>query len=229
MSSIATPAAPDPADGGASGRRGLTRDRILAAAVEAADEGGIERLSMRRLGERLGVEAMSLYNHVRNKEDLLDCMVDRVVAEMALPRPAAAWKAEMRARAWSAYEVLRRHPWAAMLIMSRVNVGPAMLARVDATLGCLFAAGFSFAQADHAWNAMDSHVYGFSLQERAFPFQPEDYARTAAEYLPHLPRETYPHLHALTIEVAEHRHDGLHDFGFGLELILDGLERMLPG
>ena len=212
----------------AAPRRRLSRDRILRSALRIADREGVAALSMRRLGQALGCEAMSLYNHVANKDDVLDGIVDLVIGEMEPPTPDAPdWRRAMHRRAHSAHEVLLRHPWSAALIVSRVNAGPHNLAYVDATLGCLLGAGFSFELADRAWNAIDSHVHGFTLLELNFPFEPDAYATAAAAYLPSLPAERYPHLHALTVEVAEGRHRGIHDFDFGLELILDGLERLL--
>ena len=208
-------------------RSPLTRDAVLHAAVAFADERGLEALSMRKLAEVLGVEAMSLYNHVTNKDDLLDGMVDAVIAEIALPEIGGDWKAALRKRAASAHQMLTRHPWASMLVISRMNVGPAMLRYVDATVGCLTTAGFSIAQADHAWNAMDCHIYGFTLLKANFPVEPAEYASAAARFLPMLPADRYPHMRAMTQEVAAGRHSGVNDFFFGLDLILDGLERML--
>lgn len=203
----------------------LTRDTVLRAAAGLADREGIGAVTMRRLAQEVGVEAMSLYNHVRNKEDVLDGLVELVALEFALPSAGGDWKAEMRRRAISAHDALVRHPWATALIVGRVNTGPAMLAYVDATIGCLVTAGFDWAEADRAWNAIDSHVYGFTLQELNFPFEEEAYADEAAAYLPHLP-ESLPWLRGMAEEVASGRHDGRADFGFGLELVLDGLERL---
>lgn len=203
----------------------LGRGPILRAAVKIADESGIESLSMRKLAQTFGVEAMSLYKHVANKDDILDGIVDIAASEIDLPRIGGDWKVEMRRRASAAHAVLMRHPWATMLMVSRANVGPAMLRYVDATLGCLREAGFSYPMADHAWNAIDSHVYGFTLQKLNFPFQPEEYADVAKAYLPMIPAEQYPYLHGLSQEVIGGGYDGLHGFEFGLDLILDGLER----
>ena len=211
----------------APARLPLSRERVLAAALVLADKMGLESLSMRRLGEALGVRAMSLYKHVTNKEDILDGIVDLVVGEIEVPHPRDDWRLAMEKRALSAHAALMRHPWATMLMVSRVNTGPAMLRYVDATIGSLHAAGFSYALADHAWNAMDNHVYGFTLQKLNFPFEATEYAEVAAAYLPTIPEETYPHLHGLSREVIAGRHDGVTDFEFGLNLILDGLERLL--
>lgn len=208
-------------------RAPLTRERVLRAALHLADEEGLEALSMRRLAQELGVEAMSLYNHVSGKDDLLDGIADMVVGEIEVPAIGADWKAAMRRRATSAHEVFLRHPWAPLLIGSRVNVGPAMLRYVNATLGCLREAGFSYELADRAWNAIDSHVYGFTIQELNFPLEPSEYASAAKMFLPRLPADEYPYMRALTELVIEGAHRGVHDFQFGLELILDGLERLL--
>jgi AcrR family transcriptional regulator len=205
----------------------LSRTRILRSALELADRDGLEGVSMRKVAEALGVQAMSLYNHVANKDDLIDGMVELVVGEMAVPAVGKPWKEEMRRRAIVAHEVLLRHPWAAMALMSRVNVGPVMLRYIDATLGCLHAGGFSLSMADHAWNAMDSHIYGFTLQELKFPFAPADYPEAAKMGLPLIPAEQYPHMYALAIDIIDRRYDGLYDFEFGLAFVLDGLERLL--
>ncbi|TWU10296.1 Tetracycline repressor protein class H [Novipirellula galeiformis] len=204
----------------------LNRDVVLRTAIQFANQHGIESLSMRKLAELLGVEAMSLYNHVSNKDAILDGIVDIVAGEIELPTLAGDWKSSMRRRAMSAHEVLMRYPWATMLIVSRPNVGPAMLRYVDATIGCLVQAGFSYAMADHAWNAIDSYVYGFTLQKLNFPFQPEEYAQVAETFLPQIPADEYPYLNGMSQQVISGRHDGLHDLQLGLDLILDGLLRM---
>lgn len=205
----------------------LSRERILQVALRRADAEGIEALSMRRLAQELGVKAMSLYNHVANKDDIVDGMVDLVVGEIELPSLDVGWKTAMGQRAISAHTVLLRHPWAAMALMSRVNVGPAMLRYVDATLACLVEAGFSYPMADYAWNALDSHIYGFTLQALNFPFDAEEYAAVAKDYVAMVPPEKYPYLNQLTHHVMDGRHDGLHDFEFGLNLLLDGLETLV--
>jgi AcrR family transcriptional regulator len=208
-------------------REPLSTDRVLRAALTLADAAGTEALTMRRLGQELGVEAMSLYKHVANKDAILDGIVDLVVGEIALPQPGDGWKAAMHRRGVSAHEVLVRHRWACPLLMSRVNTGPAMLAYVDSTLGTLRAAGFSIELADHAWNAMDSHIYGHTMQRLLSPIEPQRYGEAAQEHLPKLRPDTLPHLTELGLHVAEGRYDGIIDVTFGLDLILDGLERLL--
>lgn len=208
-------------------RTPLSRTRVLQAAVNFADTHGLNALSMRKLAQTLSVEAMSLYNHVHNKDDLLDGIVDIVVGEIDVPSVGGDWKAAMRQRARSAHAVMVAHPWATMLILSRANVGPSMLRYVDATIGCLRQAGFSYAMADHAWNAIDNHVYGFTLQKLNFPLAPDQYASAAREFLPRIPADQFPYLHGMSQEVIAGRHDGTHRFEFGLEIILDGLQRSL--
>ncbi|MEZ2226524.1 TetR/AcrR family transcriptional regulator C-terminal domain-containing protein [Microcoleus sp.] len=203
----------------------LSRERVLRAAIRMADEGGIESLSMRKLAQELGVQAMSLYNHVANKDDILDGIVDIVASEIEVPNLGVDWKTAMRRRATSAHEVLVRHPWATLAIVSRVNVGPAMLRYVDATLGCLCEAGFSLEMADRVWNAIDSHIYGFTLQELNFPFEATEYSEAAKTGLSLIPADKYPYLNRLTHYVIEGDYDGIHDFEFGLELLLNGLDQ----
>lgn len=202
----------------------LSRERILQTAIQLADECGLEALSMRKLAQPLEVKAMSLYNHVVNKDDLIDGMVDIVASEIEVPDLGIDWKMAMRRRAISAHHVLLRHPWATMAIVSRANVGPAMLRYVDATLGCLVEAGFSFEMADHVWNAIDSHIYGFTLQKLNFPFEETAYADVAKQYVSMLPVDIYPYLHNLTYHVIEGRYNGIHTFEFGLDLILNSLD-----
>ncbi len=181
---------------------------------------------MRNLAQALGVEAMSLYNHVTNKEDALDGIVEIVAAKIDLPTIGDDWKAAMRRRAISAHQVLCRHPWAAMLMVSRVNVGPAMLRYVDATIGCLHEAGFSYKLADRAWNAIDNHIYGFTLQALNFPLEATEYVESARNFLPLIPQDQYPYLRELSQQIIGGTHNGVQDFTFGLDLILDGLESL---
>lgn len=211
-------------------RTPLNRDRVLRAAVALADENGIGSLSMRKLGEALGVEAMSLYNHVANRGDLFDGMIDLVFGEIGLPSGGAGWKTAMRQRALSARQALSRHPWAIGLMESRSTPGPATLRHHDAVLGSLRQSGFPVALAAHAFSVLDSYIYGFALQEASLPFhtgeQTADLARTImTRFAP----DEYPHLTELTLEhVLQPGYDHGNEFEFGLDLILDGLERT-PG
>jgi AcrR family transcriptional regulator len=214
-------------DQNAEPRLPLTRERILLAAIGLADAGGFATLSMRKLGQALGVEAMSLYNHVANKDDLLDGMVDAVFGEIGLPPRAVDWKTAMRERAFAARAVLARHPWAIGLLESRINAGPATLRHHDAVIGCLRGGGFSIALTAHAFSALDSYIYGFALQQTRLPFQgPEEAAAMAQVFLQQFPADAYPHLAELTIQhVLQPGYDYADEFAFGLDLILDGLER----
>ncbi len=180
---------------------------------------------MRRLATALKVEAMSLYNHVANKDDLLDGMVDLVVGEIELPVFGGDWREAMRQRAHSAHAVMLRHPWAPLLVVSRITVGPCRLEYINATIGVLREAGFTVPQSDRAWFTLDSYIYGHTLQVLNFPIAPDEYASAAAAYLPMIPAERYPHMYEMSKLVADGVYDGMHDFSFGLEIILDGLER----
>jgi AcrR family transcriptional regulator len=209
----------------ATGRAPLNRDRVLQAAVTLADDNGIGTLSMRKLGETLGVEAMSLYNHVANKDDLLDGMVDIVFGEIDLPPEQTPWRHAIRQRANSARDVLRRHQWAIGLMESRSTPGPATLRHHDAVLGCLRAAGFSIELTAHAYSLLDSYVYGFALQEASLPFDTADGVREIADQFT---VSDYPHLAELAAEhVLQPDYDYGDEFAIGLDLILDGLERAI--
>ena len=206
----------------------LTKAGILNASLKLADEQGLEQLSMRKVAQSLGVEAMSLYNHIKNKDDLLDGILELVVSEFELPPiDQLSWKKSLRQAAISAHQVLLKHPWAAHQMISRVSVNPARLAWSNATIGCLHEAGFSYEITDHAWNAIDNHIYGFTLQSVNMPIDPEEFSDAAKHYLPMISEEQFPYLCAMANKVAEGKHSGINEFEFGLNLILDGLERLL--
>jgi AcrR family transcriptional regulator len=211
-------------------RAPLTRDRVLGAAVALADEVGMNSLSMRKLGEALGVEAMSLYNHVANKSDLIDGMIDVVFGEIELPRDEPDWREAMRRRAISARRVLGRHPWAIGRMESRTSPGPATLRHHDAVLGCLRRAGFSIELTAHAYSLLDSYIYGFALQEAALPFRSgEESVEVAQQIMEHFSADAYPHLTELAVEhVLKPGYDYGKEFEVGLHLILDALERARP-
>jgi AcrR family transcriptional regulator len=213
-------------------RTPLSRERILGAAVAFADQNGIASLSMRKLGEVVGVEAMSLYNHVANKDDLLDGMVDRVFREIELPSGGGEWKPAMRTRAQSARQALARHRWAIALMSTRTSPGAATLRHHDAVIGSLRTAGFSIALAAHAFSALDSYIYGFALQEATLPLgeTEEETAEVARMMVQQFPRELYPHLYEFTIEhILKPGYDYSAEFEYGLDLILDGLDASLTG
>jgi AcrR family transcriptional regulator len=208
-------------------RTPLSRERVVVEAVALADEKGIGTLTMRRLADRLSVEPMSLYHHVANKDEILDGMVDVVFREIDLPLEGADWKTAMRERAASARAALRRHPWAVGRMESRLSPGPATLRHHDAVIGCLRRADFTVALAAHAFSAIDSYLYGFAMQELNLPFHtPEETAAMAVTFLEQFPVDRFPHLAELTTEhVLKPGYDYGDEFAFGLELILDGLER----
>ena len=211
-------------------RSPLSRDRVLRVAAELADEGGIGALTMQQIGRRLGVEAMSLYRHVRNKDDILDGIVDLVFAEIELPADRSSWRTVLRARSISARAALRRHPWAITLMESRLAPGPATLRGRDDVLAVLLDAGFSAAMATHAHNILDSYVYGFALQEAQLPFSnAEELAIVGEQMLAQVPAEAYPHLVRVATELLASGFDYGSEFERGLDLILEGIERAVRG
>ena len=211
-------------------RARLSKERVLRTAVALADREGLESLSMRKLADELGSGAMSLYHYVPNKEQLLDGIVDIVFGEIEPPSTDVDWKTAMRKRAISTREALRRHPWAIGLMEGRTNHGPANLRLHDAVLGCLRAAGFSLEMTVHAYSVQDAYIYGFALQEQDMsPESADDFAaeaqRQMREYEAVLAR--YPHLvEVVGGHVAEAGYDYESEFLFGLDLILDGLDRL---
>jgi AcrR family transcriptional regulator len=209
-------------------RATLTKDRVLRAAIDLADREGIEAVSMRRLGQELGVEAMALYRHVRDKEDLLDGMIDTVVGEIGQPDPGDDWKQSMRELALAARTQMLGHPWAPGVLIGRPNVGPAALRQIDTVLGILASGGFSIEMAHHALHVLGSRVFGFtqdpftdSTDADADPEQSAAFARAMAPTLPHVAELAL----AATHDGALGACDDDFEFRFGLDLILDGLER----
>lgn len=208
----------------------LTRQRIVDAAVAVADRGGVTALSMRNVGRELGVEAMSLYHHIANKDELLDAVVDEIFARITLPAPDDAWREGMVRRARSARDVLTTHPWALHLVDSRSHPGPALLRSYDAVLGCLRRGGFSPRLSAHAFSVIDAYVYGFALTVNNLPFDaadaegPVDVAETAGALM-----APYPHLHELVTELTSGDEPFVFadEFDYGLDVVLDALERRL--
>ncbi len=210
-----------------SGRAPLSRERVLRGAVAVADAGGIAALTIRSLATELGVKPMSVYHHVANKEEILDGIVDIVFSEIELPEPGGDWREEMRRRAGSAREALRRHPWAIGLLESRTNPGPATLHHHDAVIGALRAAGFSVVMTAHAYALIDAYVYGFALSEASLPINgPEPVPEVAEQMMAQYSPDDYPHLIEFTTEhVMRPGYDYGKEFEYGLDVILDGLAR----
>lgn len=210
-------------------RTRLTRDRVLRGAMAVADSAGLSGLTMRSLATELGVKPMAVYHHVANKDEILDGIVDLVFGEIDLPSTGGEWRSELRRRGRSARSVLSRHPWATPLMESRLNPGPATLRHHDAVIGTLRAAGFSITLTAHAYALLDAHLYGTALQEAGLPTDSREMLpEMAAAFLARVPIETYPHLAELTTKhVLAPGYDFGNEFDFGLDLILDGLERVL--
>jgi len=208
-----------------SRRTPLGPDHILDAAVALADEAGLEALSMRRLGQAVGVEAMSLYNHVANKDAILDGMVARVFSQIELPAQSGDWEEELRRCAVSFHGALRRHPWACSLVMAPASGHEALAARmryIDALLRTLREAGFTPEQAYHAYHAIDAHTVGFTMWELGHTSPWTEAAVDAAMRVVESGEFPYVFEHAQQHELD---HD-VSGFEFGLDLIFDGLRQL---
>jgi AcrR family transcriptional regulator len=207
-------------------RARLSRERVLQTALKLADQGGLESCSMRKLGQELGVEAMAVYYHFANKDEVLDGIVDLVWSEVELPVAGADWKTAMRQRAISLHDVLARHRWAIGMMESRRHPGPANLRHHDAVIGNLRAAGFSIEMAAHAYSLLDAYLYGFALTKINLPFGPSDVAAVAETMLEPFPVNEYPNLvEFLTEHAMKPGYDFGDEFEYGLDVILDGLDR----
>lgn len=206
----------------------LTPERIVDAAIALADAGGLEGLTMRALARELGVEAMSIYHHVANREAILDRVVDRLYGAFPLPVVGAPWRAEMRRRSLGARAVVVRHPWAIRVMNSRRNPGAVTLQHLDAVIGCLRASGFSPAMTGHAFALLDAHLYGFLAQELSLPFSdPSGVAEMAGELASAEALAAVPHFAAFVAEqaLAPGYDFGEAEFAWGLDVVLDALER----
>jgi AcrR family transcriptional regulator len=207
-------------------RSPLTRDRIIATAVAYADEHGVEALSMRKLGAELDVEAMSLYNHVGNKDDIFDGMVDYVFASIPLPDPDVDWRESIRSIGVAGMDAFTTHSWVVTLLMMRGNFGPSALRFTDAVIGILTEAGFTDEDAHHAWQMLSSHTMGYAFQAAANPaglhkehLDVEAALTAAADHLPNVAR--------LAPFLAQCEYGS--EYAFGLEIIIDGLgARLMP-
>ena len=208
-------------------RERLSRERVLRAAIAHADAGGLEALSMRTLAEMLGVAPMAPYRHIASKDDLIDAMVDVVFSEIGVPSGGGDWKTAMRRRAIAVRDALSRHAWAVGLMESRRMPGPANLRHHDAVIGRLRAAGFEVAMAAHAYSLLDSYIYGFALTKINLPFDTtEQVGEVAQTMLEPFPANEYPNLvEFLSEHVLKPGYDYGDEFEYGLDLILDGLER----
>jgi len=216
-----------PATNASKPRIPLSRDRVLQVAVQRADRDGIASISTRKLGQELGVEGMALYYHFKNKDEVLDGMIDLVFSEIDLPLSGADWKTALRQRSISAREALARHPWAIGLMESRANPGPANLRHHDQMLGGLREAGFSIPMAADAYMLLDSYIHGFALQHTNLPLghsqKPADVSQDTLQ--PHSVDE-YPNLGAIIKHVLKNGDEQREHFEFGLDVILDALDRI---
>jgi AcrR family transcriptional regulator len=203
----------------------LSRERVLRAAITLADEGGIKALSMRRLAQELGVEAMSLYNHVASKDDIVGGIVELVAGEIDLVSDEADWKTAVRRRAVSAHQTLLRHPWAAGLWMSTTSVGTERLRFSDCLLRGFREGGFTPELTYHAFHVLQSHVLGYSLYAAGLSFDTAELEEMAASFLRDFPADAYPDLAEHVRQHMEPSDEQAGAFEFGLDLILDGLER----
>ena len=205
----------------------LSRERILESALVLVDEHGLESLTMRKLGQELGFEAMSLYNHVANKDELINGLLDLVLAECELPSTGGDWDTAVRRSATSVHDALRRHQWACSLLMVPGRVRPARLQYMDALLGCLRNAGFSAELTYTAYHVLDGHILGFSLWEASHTYSDIDVAEMAERFKDTITTDVYPHLYEHAEQhFPEGPHRDVHAFEFGLDLILDGLKKI---
>lgn len=214
------------ADKASGGGAKLSRERVVAAAMDIADRGGMEVLTIRALATELGTKPMSIYYYVDNKDALQAAMVEEVFGLIDDPDPSKPWKDAIRDRCVSAREVLGAHPWAIRLLETGDTPGPASLAHHEAVVACLIGAGMPIAVVAHAYAILDSFIYGFVVQESGLPVQSADDAEVAASVSSAFDPEAYPSLLRLTMEhVMQPDYAFADSFDFGLDLILDGLER----
>lgn len=206
----------------------LTKDSVIRAAIKLADAGGLEALSMRKLGRELGVEAMAMYYHFASKRQLIDGMIDRIHGDINVPQAEANWREFMFGRAESALEILSLHPWAAAIMEAGVTPGPATLRDSDNCIKCLRQAGFSIAMTVHAVTVLNIYIYGAAEQYTRLNFsnslEAAEFSETIKEQFP---AEDYPYLAEMISEhMMKSNYDAKKEFEFGLNLILDGIAKL---
>ena len=208
-------------------RTPLSRERILRAAIELADEHGIESLTMRKLGQALGVEAMSLYNHVANKDDLLNGITELIISEVELPSADEEWDAALRKIAISAHDALSRHAWACNLMLSPAAINPARIHYMDSLLAVFRESGFSADVTYSAYHALDAHIFGFSLWQATHAMTAAQVPDLESRALHNLPLEDAPYV---TEHIKQHMiegpHRGVSAFELTLDQIIAGLKRL---
>ena len=210
-------------------KRNLSREKIVSKAIKLADKSGLDSLSMRAIAKELKVEAMSLYNHIANKSDLIDAIVDQIFSEITWPHESRNWKEAMSVRAVSTREILKDHPWCIPLLESRKTPGHNTLLHHNNVLSCLIESGFSLKLAGHAFSALDAYTYGFIMSEQSLPFEDDESLQMMAkEMAENFPKEIYPALYDFTVGyVLKPGYSYYSEFMFGLKMILDQLERKL--
>jgi len=211
-------------------RVSLTKERIVSVALKLADEGGLAALSMRKLGQELGVEAMALYHHFASKDLLIESMIDRVHGEIKIPLGAKHWSIVARERAESVLEVLSRHTWAPSLMESGINPGPATMQDRESLLRCFREARFSIEMTVHAVSALDIYTYGFAQQLASLSFETVEQAAGVGEaVMKQFPFDTYPYMgEMVTQHMMKAGYRAMDEFDFGLNLIIDGIARLNP-
>lgn len=214
----------------AKSRAPLTKEHIISTAIELADKNGLEALSMRKLGQELEVEAMALYHHFARKDLLIESIIDRIHGEIKMPVDTTHWSSVVRKRAESALEVLSRHAWAASLMASGVNPGPATMQDTESLLKCFREAGFSVEMTVHAVSALNIYTYGFAQQVANLTFETvEEAAEVGKAVMAQFPSATYPYMGEM---VSQHMmkagYRAMDEFDFGLNLIIDGIARFEP-
>lgn len=202
----------------------LTQKAIIEAAAEVADAGGVAAVTMRNVAKVLGVEAMSLYYHLANKEALLDALADWVFEQISLPDLEEHWRVAMIERAQSARSVLSKHSWALGMLESRPAPGERLLVHHDRVLGCLLGGGMTPVLAAHAFSAIDSYIYGFVLSETTISSPPENLEQGFSAEIGRQP-EKYPNLALVAMAARnDHQFSFEDEFEYGLNVILDGFE-----
>ena len=217
------------ADAGTEQRVPLSRERLFRGAIAIADADGIGALTMRSLADEVGVKPMTLYHHIANKDEILDAIVEIVFSEIDLPACDTDWRAAIRDRTHSTRAALRRHPWATPMMQSRTNPGPETLRHHDWVIGTFRHAGCSWEMTAHAFSLVDAYLYGFALQEQTMPFDSPDQVPEIAEaMMAQVSSEAYPHLTGFTAEhILKPGYDYGKEFGYGLDIVLDALERLI--
>lgn len=204
----------------------ITKDLIIETAFTFVDEYGLEQLSMRKLASKLGIKAMSLYNHVSNKDEVIDLLVEEVMKKITY-EDDTSWQKTISNRAHVFKDILMKHEWVIWPLLSRPHMGEFYISDFNRSVGIFIENGFTYQETDQIISSINSYIYGYVLQTLYFPIDSDSFQETAEEYKDFAPKDTLPYLWGMTNEIRLGKYSGIINFEMGLRFIIKGIEHLL--